>query len=105
MELMEEKYWGTIDFVGHIETGDVDAKRLLQRIGAWDEYGATGWGEHHNVSFFTKGIEPRANITHKTGAASRLAMYYTPEIEALVEQRYANDYMFFGFERVNVSHY
>ena len=105
IERVEEKYWGTIDFVGNIETGDVDAKRLLQRIGAWDQYGATGWGEYHNASFFTKGIEPRANHTHKTGAAGRLAKYYTPEIDALVEQRYANDYMFFGFERVNVSLY
>ena len=40
---MESKYFDTINFVGHMETMQQDAHRLLLRVGAWDEYGRTGW--------------------------------------------------------------
>jgi hypothetical protein len=41
---MEEKYWQHVNFVGRLDHIQEDAKRLLERIGAWDEVGKTGWG-------------------------------------------------------------
>ena len=40
---MEPKYFNTINFVGHMETMQKDAQRLLKLIGAWDKFGREGW--------------------------------------------------------------
>jgi hypothetical protein len=85
---MENKYWDTLNFVGHMEATENDARKLLQRIGAWDEYGRTGWGKYGNESIFAS----KQTIYHSTSAASQLASYYTPELEELVDTRYTNDY-------------
>jgi hypothetical protein len=42
---MEPKYYSLLNFVGHYETIQEDAKGLLRQIGAWDDYGRSGWGE------------------------------------------------------------
>ncbi|CAJ1958962.1 unnamed protein product [Cylindrotheca closterium] len=47
---MEPKYFPYINYVGHYETIEKDAKVLLQKIGAWDKFGRDGWG--------TDGTEP-----------------------------------------------
>jgi hypothetical protein len=85
---MEARFWDTIDFVGHLETAERDARDILERIGAWEDYGKTGWGRHGNASIFATSH----GFHHTTGAARRLAQYYTPELEAKVEERYAGDY-------------
>ena len=91
---MEGRYWSTINFVGHLETAAVDTKNLLQRIGAWEEYGATGWGKQKDGPIFDSVAVP-----HQTGASSRLQQYYTAEIDALVEKLYEQDYQnpYFNF--------
>jgi hypothetical protein len=49
---MEPKYYPLLNFIGHYETAKEDAQRLLQRIGGWDEYGQTGWGEDGTQAIF-----------------------------------------------------
>ena len=90
--------WDTLDFVGHMETVAEDAKRLLQRIGAWDDFGQSGWDNGRaDRSIF----QSQDSVGHKTGAAHRLARYYTPLLEAEIDRRYANDYQvpILGLER------
>jgi hypothetical protein len=41
---MEPRFYQLLNFVGHYEHAQQDSKQLLQRIGAWDEYGRNGWG-------------------------------------------------------------
>jgi len=85
---MEPKYWPFIDFVGHLESAAKDAEVLLRKLGAWDEYGANGWGQKGTNSIFDANLSP-----HTTGSNNRLLDYYTPELERLVDfDLYAKDY-------------
>jgi hypothetical protein len=91
---LEPKYVPLLDFVGHLESAFEDAKRLLQRVGAWEEHGKTGWGLHGNESIF----QSKSYVKHKTsnitsGSKDRfLARYYTPELEEEIEKRFQGDY-------------
>jgi hypothetical protein len=86
---MEEKYWKYINFVGHMETMNEDLKRLLERIGAWEKWGATGWGADGKSSI----VEANDHLqSHTTNANARIHQWYTPEREKLVEDFYAQDY-------------
>jgi hypothetical protein len=103
---LEAKYVPLLNFVGHLETAFEDAKRLLQRVGAWDDHGKTGWGLYGNESIF----QSKSYVKHKTsnstdttststtnttndGAKDRfLARYYTPALEDEIEKRFQDDY-------------
>ena len=39
-------------FVGHMENAVQDSQRLLEQLGVWEEYGATGWGEQGDKAIF-----------------------------------------------------
>jgi hypothetical protein len=107
MQYIDEKYLSTLDFVGHMDTVDQDARILLERIGAWNSMGASGWGKFHDESFF----HTKSGVKHATsqdclrrftnhtnndsecgGYSTRLARYYTPALEAAVEAKFALDY-------------
>lgn len=49
---MEPKYFNYINFLGHHETIQDDSMKLLQKIGAWEEFGMNGWGDDGTKSFF-----------------------------------------------------
>jgi hypothetical protein len=88
---MEPKYWPYINFVGHMETVEADAARLLKQVGAWDPYGSSGWGKHGNLSIFgTKA--GGAGRKHATHAKDRMRAHFTPELEQQVESYYSSDY-------------
>jgi hypothetical protein len=94
-ERIDAKFLPLLNFVGHLETAEGDAKLLLQRIGAWDEFGKTGWGQFGNESIFASntGVEAKHRTSNGTkSSAVRLAQYYTPEIEQEVDERFAKDY-------------
>jgi len=75
--------------VGKFENASEDAKRLLQKVGAWEKYGATGWGDKKDKAIF----ETSANaVSHATNSKWRMWEYYTPELETLVEHYYSADY-------------
>jgi hypothetical protein len=99
---MEAKYWPLVNFVGRLETMRDDARRLLERIGAWDEFGASGWGPDGTLPLFA-GPSPDASNSsvnigqkHATGADAKLRLYYgskdDPDLAGAVEAFYAEDY-------------
>jgi hypothetical protein len=93
-----------VDFVGHMETIQQDAKRLLTRLGVWQEFGQSGWGVHGNESIFaSKSHVEHSTSNDMTDMKSRLAKYYTPELEKKVEDMYAIDYSFFHLNMTKIS--
>jgi len=89
---VENKYWPYIDHVGHVETAAVDARRLLEKIGAWDKYGASGWGPHGNQSIFESKEGLGGAGEHANWAEWQVWTWYTPQTEAKVESFYQSDY-------------
>lgn len=89
--MMEDKYWPYLNFIGHFDNLHQDARRLLQRIGAWDGLGDRGWGTFRNESIF----QPKSTSgrIHATNAHDKLKEYIsTAELEDQLEQYYLNDY-------------
>jgi hypothetical protein len=97
---LDAKYWPYVNFVGHLETLRDDARRMLERIGAWKEFGASGWGPNGNGSIFDESTNSFASNNngqkHATSAAAKLRRYYDlsddPELAGAVELFYAEDY-------------
>ena len=95
---VEAKYWPYMDFVGHVEKAAPHARALLERIGAWDKYGASGWGSEGNSSMFgSQGLGGE----HTTWSQYKHWQWYTPESEKQVEEFYRADYAnpLFGFTK------
>jgi len=90
-ERVDYKFWPYMDAVGHVETAAADAKSLLQRIGAWDEFGAKGWGQDGTLPIFGSKDSGSAG-EHATYAEWQVWKWYTPEIERSVERFYQGDY-------------
>lgn len=88
---MESKYWPYVDVVLHVETAYPDAKDLLQRIGAWEDYGLTGWGRHGNLSIFAS-TEVQAAGEHATWANWQHWKWFSPGLEEQIERFYMADY-------------
>jgi hypothetical protein len=88
---MENKYWPYIDQVLYVESAQRDARVLLERIGAWTEYGASGWGEKGDGAIF-QSKEVSGAGEHATWAQWQVWKWYTPETEELVEKFYQCDY-------------
>ena len=84
---MEGRYWPYIDFVGHIESAAEDTKALLEQLGAWREYGFSGWGKDGTEPIFAS----TGTVRHSTGASDKLREYYDEETERMVEDLYAED--------------
>jgi hypothetical protein len=99
MERIDRKFLKQIQVVGHLETADLDAKRLLRRIGAWKEFGKTRWGGTGKI-FYGKNTVPHATSANALDSWSRLSRYYTPELEVLVENIYKEDY---GYTKFNLT--
>jgi hypothetical protein len=87
---VDYKYWPYIDMVLHVETAEEDAKRLLQTIGAWDEFGQTGWSKDHQSPIF--GNAAKSAGDHATWSQWQVWKWYTPEVERQVEAFYRADY-------------
>jgi Sulfotransferase family len=90
---MEDKYWPHVNFVGQMETIGVDARRLLEKIGAWNQFGASGWGPFRNGTMFGESSSINGGQKHATEAAAKLRKYYSdPTIIRAVESYYDQDY-------------
>jgi hypothetical protein len=83
-ERMDEMFWPYINFVGNLLTVEADTRRLLEHIGAWDRFGAHGWD---GGSIFASNTN-----SHVTTARDKMQKYYTPELEAFVENFFRMDY-------------
>jgi hypothetical protein len=99
---MEGKFWKYINFVGHLESIKEDTKRLLEKIGAWEKWGATGWGTDGTKSIIE---QSEYSQSHTTDANSKIYQWYTPERERLVETLYAVDYQnpLLNFQQTNLT--
>ena len=84
--------WERINFVGHMDHLEQDARKLLERIGAWEEHGRTGWGHNGTQSLFAAQTGKTSAQRHATQAHKRLLQYYSPEMEDAVEHRFRQDY-------------
>ncbi|XRB17917.1 fucosyltransferase [Pseudoscourfieldia marina] len=58
-----------INFIGDFDNLANDTRRLLERVGAWEEYGRTGWGDDGGKCIFCRGV--RAAGGHATNSTSR----------------------------------
>jgi len=97
---LDAKFHGKLDFIGHLETAHEDARQLLEQIGAWEEYGQSGWGRYGNESFF----ESKSDVKNRNDAKDHRAEYYTPELEKVVEAIYETDYLVFSLPKTKVSY-
>ena len=84
---IDPKFVQYINFVGRFETLAVDARRLLLHIGAWDNYGATGWGVNGDEPIFGSNV-----ASHATNATRQLSMFFdSVTTEDIVQKFYAKD--------------
>jgi len=89
---MEPWFWQYINFVGHMDSLRDDAEKLFRQVGAWEEYGSSGWGENEDESF----IQAKAGGSgraHATNARQKLKEYMWPELEVKLDNFYASDYL------------
>ena len=82
-----EKFLPCTNFVGDFANLQKDSLALLERVGIWNEFGASGWGSSEDGQMFEKNI-----AVNKTGAAARLKDFYTDEMLVSVKKAYAKDY-------------
>jgi len=81
---MEGRYWAYMDEINPIEEASVTVKALLEDLGAWDDFGASGWGEDGSERIFPE--------DYRTSAWTQWQDYYDDDTEPLVEDMYQEDY-------------
>jgi hypothetical protein len=97
---LRPRNWQHINFVGHFDTLEEDARSLLEKIGAWQNYGVTGWGIHGNLSMFQRNL-----ARHSTSAKSQQNEFYTPQVldRVLAYLKPDYDHILFNFTRPNMT--
>jgi hypothetical protein len=93
---MHPRNWKFINFVGHLDNVTRDARCLLERIGAWEKYGATGWGAFRSSSFLDQNM-----ASHATSSRGLKEKFYTSELTQLALEYLQPDYSFemFNFKK------
>lgn len=93
-EVLDEKWWPSINFVGYMHSTANDTKRLLESLvsvkngaSAWENVGNSGWGEDGYGGFMQDN-----SARHGNGAQNKLRTFYTPEYESFVEKYWAKDW-------------
>jgi hypothetical protein len=102
--------WKYINFIGNFDTIASDAKRLLERVGAWDKYGADGWWDQPRQQQPNQNQEKteeegsdgggpifgsNTKATHATHAKSHVSSIFgnaRPEVQKVVMDLYSDDY-------------
>jgi hypothetical protein len=91
------RFLPVMTFVGSFERLAEHAKALLESIGAWEKYGASGWGRtaagNNNGGNGTAIFQVNNNY-HRTSSAkaSVRARYSTPQLEDTIRRAYWRDY-------------
>jgi len=103
---MAPKYWNRINFVGRFENLHEDTKRLLEQLGAWEEYGASGWKSKNGLDGAI--FDPSQQAQHGTKAQDQSSKekYFTPEVLYWLVKHYINDYEhpLLGFQKPEVNY-
>ncbi|KAI2507153.1 sulfotransferase family [Fragilaria crotonensis] len=91
---IDKKFIPTLDFVGHFESAQEDAKFLLDAIGAWELFGQSGWGKDGDEAMFASNDPALTDATAKdmSGSWDLLSKLMTPRIESILEKFYGEDY-------------
>ena len=92
---MEPKYFETLNFVGHMDTLQEDANRLLTLIGAWDKYGTEGWSSTTTTSSSSgtsSGIFANRSSHHVTQEGYKFPGMTKCYGEVAVDYFYRSDY-------------
>ena len=89
---MTSQQWSQINFVGHMDTLQNDAERLLKRLGVWELYGRSGWGTNGKEQIFQTELGDNTGRMHATDAKRYMRSYITPALEIELNEYYANDY-------------
>ena len=89
---MTPQQWSYINFVGHMDTIQDDAERLLKRLGIWELYGSSGWGSNRQERIFLSELGDNTGRMHATNAKRQLRAYISPELEKELNEYFANDY-------------
>jgi hypothetical protein len=86
--------WKQINFVGRFEHLYEDSKRLLEQIGAWDDYGASGWEEGAIFESNTAAHQTSssASTNHISSSGSGSSQLYTPEVLEIFYDKFRKDY-------------
>ena len=96
MRMGEATNWRHINFVGRFENKINDTHRLLKKIGAFEEFGASGWGTTDEVdedgNAKSLAIFETNPGLHKTEAREKMDQHYTKKVRELVLQYYSRDY-------------
>ena len=82
------KWLPRLDFIGSVENIFEDTKELLQRLGAWEEYGKTGWGGTGEI------FKGSVHKSHVTNADDKMNQYYTPQLKERVRKILHKDFEF-----------
>ena len=108
--LIDEKWWPYIDFIGFMHNISNDAKTLLQSVKhsatgttLWEDVASTGWGKEGEFAFME-----RDTASHATNAKDRLREHYTPCLEMFVEKHWAKEWesgLFKPFQLFNATTY
>ncbi|KAL3921940.1 MAG: hypothetical protein SGILL_002479 [Bacillariaceae sp.] len=80
--------WKFLNFIGRMDNLHEDAKNLLERVGAWNEFGSNGWGKYQNMSMFERARSDSTN----THSKDRVAQFYTPELKKKALEYLKGDY-------------
>eukprot|EP00803_Ostreobium_quekettii_P007041 evm.model.scf_1490.1 EVM.evm.TU.scf_1490.1 scf_1490:16200-19766(+) len=86
-------------FIARVETLHDDFKELYERLGIWEEFGASGWGEDGKHSFlevFEASANHPARLESSAGDVAA-ASYYTRDTLELVYKMYREDFDRFGY--------
>jgi len=80
--------WQLINFVGNFDHLKEDAHTLLKRIGAYEEFGAHGWGKDNGAIF-------ESNLSHHATDTQQTWEHYfvhSPQLLRFAVEYYAMDY-------------
>eukprot|EP00616_Rhizochromulina_sp_CCMP1243_P006700 CAMPEP_0118997614 /NCGR_PEP_ID=MMETSP1173-20130426/62049_1 /TAXON_ID=1034831 /ORGANISM="Rhizochromulina marina cf, Strain CCMP1243" /LENGTH=474 /DNA_ID=CAMNT_0006949071 /DNA_START=81 /DNA_END=1505 /DNA_ORIENTATION=+ len=81
------KYLPYFNFVGSFERLENHTRALLEGLGVWEQFGASGWGKDGSLPIFHQNT-----ASHRTGSISLLEKYYPPDLAKQVENAYRMDY-------------
>mmetsp|Transcript_7260 Transcript_7260/g.11479 ORF Transcript_7260/g.11479 Transcript_7260/m.11479 type:complete len:333 (-) Transcript_7260:163-1161(-) len=85
---MHDKNWKFINFVGRFDDLEGDARRLLERIGAYEEFGSNGWGPDGSLAMFQRARSDSTN----THSRDKISQFYSPALLEKVMDYLRGDY-------------
>ncbi|CAM9985372.1 unnamed protein product, partial [Choristocarpus tenellus] len=83
-----DKFLPWFNFVGDFGNIEKHSRILLEKVGIWEEFGASGWGPNGTSSLFQRSTVQN----HKTGSHDIQFLYYPPKLLEMTKVAYQMDY-------------